>query len=328
MRLLRAAGAVILALAAGCAQWPEGSYRNPVLARDFPDPAALRAPDGWTYAYATRSVHDGRTYHIQVARSRNLVRWEHLGDALPTKPAWASKKHSFWAPHVLHDRERNRYVMYYSAEPDAGSGKCLAVATAEAPEGPFTDTGTPLVCGAGIEHIDPMAFDDPSSGKRLLYWGSGGRPIRVRELAPDGLSFLPGSQATPVVFADPTRPYRSLVEGAWVLHRGGFYYLFYSGDRCCSRNPRYALMVARARDPFGPFEELDRPVLEADGDWTAPGHGSVLAGDDETYWLLYHAIDAALVARHPERKGYPRLLLLERLVFRDGWPRLAGAPED
>src|SRR5690606_39172040 len=66
VRLLRAAGAVILALAAGCAQWPEGSYRNPVLARDFPDPAALRAPDGWTYAYATRSVHDGRTYHIQV----------------------------------------------------------------------------------------------------------------------------------------------------------------------------------------------------------------------------------------------------------------------
>jgi arabinan endo-1,5-alpha-L-arabinosidase len=315
-------------MAAGCAQWPDSPYRNPVLARDFPDPAALRAPDGWAYAYATRSVHEGRSFNIQVARSRDLVRWEHLGDALPVKPRWAAKKHSFWAPHVIHDRQAGRYYMYYSAEPDAGTGKCLAVATSEAPEGPFTDSGSPLVCGEGIEHIDPMAFDDPRTGKRLLYWGSGGQPIRVQELAPERLRFLPGSAPTAVVFPDASRRYHSLVEGAWVTFRRGTYYLFYSGDRCCSRDPRYAVMVARAADPFGPFEALARPVLEGGARWTAPGHNSVLAEDDDTYWMLYHAIDAALVARHPERKGYPRLLLLERLVFRDGWPGLDGAADD
>jgi arabinan endo-1,5-alpha-L-arabinosidase len=43
------------------------------------------------------------------------------------------------------------------------------------------------VGGPSFEHIDPMAFDDPQTGKKLLYWGSGFRPIKVRELAKDRL---------------------------------------------------------------------------------------------------------------------------------------------
>ena len=49
--------------------------------------------------------------------------------------------------------------------------------------------GMPLLLGAGFEYIDPMAFDDPATGKRLLYWGSGFQPIKVQELSEDRLSF-------------------------------------------------------------------------------------------------------------------------------------------
>ena len=53
----------------------------------------------------------------------------------------------------------------------------------------------------GFVNIDPMSFDDPATGKRLLYWGSGFGPIKVRELAPDRISFAPGSAAMPLVEA-------------------------------------------------------------------------------------------------------------------------------
>ena len=146
----------------------------------------LRAADGYYYVYATQGQHDGAMHNIQAARSRDLVSWERLGDALPVKPGWASRTQDFWAPHVTeHD---GRYYLYYSAKPDAAltdtsRGLCLAVATADRPEGPFTDIGRPLQCGEGFVNIDPMAYDDPATGRRLLYWGSGFGPIKVQELA-------------------------------------------------------------------------------------------------------------------------------------------------
>ena len=331
-----AAGLALGATLLGCAGprpvAPDNSYENPVLARDFPDPAVLLASDGWVYAYATQTLEaDGRILNVQVARSRDLVRWEHLGDALPEKPTWASSTQDFWAPHVVQDGAR--YLLYYSAAPDGRRGKCLAIAIASAPTGPFRDTGAPLLCGEGIEHIDPMAFADPRSGRRFLYWGSGGLPLRVQELAADGLGFRPGSAPRDVVQAEPGSPYARLVEGAWVTVREGRYFLFFSGSRCCGRQPHYAVMVARADDPQGPFEVLRRPdvagpapILERGGRWLAPGHNGVLrdaAGED---WMLYHAIDTThdgaqegLAGRLAERR-----LMLDPIVWEAGWPRVPG----
>lgn len=304
-----------------------------MLGTDFPDPAVLHAADGWFYAYATQSAIGGTMLNVQVARSRNLVHWEHLGDALPRKPSWGARKQKFWAPHVIFDRSQGRYFMYYSAEPDDVRGKCIAVATSENPAGPFADSGSPIICGDGIEHIDPMAFDDPKTGKRLLYWGSASKPIRVQELAPDRLRFMPGSTSKELIFPDKDREHHTLIEGAWLTYREGTYYLFYSGDRCCGPRARYAVMVARASDALGPFERYqgaggtdDSAILKFNGFWLAPGHNSVVRDAEGTDWILYHAIDAARAHFEDEPHGRmsPRLMLLDRIVYRNGWPRIAG----
>jgi arabinan endo-1,5-alpha-L-arabinosidase len=330
---------VILLVLVGCSTPPlrhapaTATYENPVLDSDFPDPAVLRAADGYYYVYATQGEHDGRMLNIQVARSRDLVAWERLGDALPVKPGWAGRTQDFWAPHVTaHD---GRYYLYYSAKPDAAltdasRGLCLAVATADRPAGPFVDSGRPLQCGTGFVNIDPMAFDDPATGRRLLYWGSGFGPIKVRELAADRISFAAGSRPVdlvPVVRTEDPANYRRLVEGAWVVRRGGYYYLFFSGDNCCGPNAHYAVMVARSRNATGPFETFagSGVILERRGTWVAPGHNSVIEDARGNHWILYHAVDS----RRPRSDetaevNTRRVMLLDRIVWRDGWPRLEG----
>ena len=345
MRSLTLALAALMFGLAGCtaqpARPPETAFSNPVLDTDFPDPAVLRASDGFYYAYATQGEKDGAMLNVQVARSPDLVRWERLGDALPVKPGWASRTQDFWAPHVA--EHGGRYYLYYSAKPDAAltdnsRGLCLAVATGASPEGPFTDIGKPLQCGESFVNIDPMAFDDPKTGKRLLYWGSGFGPIKVQELAPDRVSFAPGSRPVdlvPVIRSEDPAEYQRLVEGAWVIYRAPWYYLFYSGDNCCGPKAHYAALVARSRSATGPFETLAQAtgakssaILEARGIWVAPGHNSIATDGAGQDWMVYHAVDS----RKPRSKATDeintrRVMLIDRLVYENGWPRLqSGGP--
>jgi len=334
---------MLMLLVASCAapaprSASEAAVANPVIDSDFPDPAVLRAADGYYYVYATQTERDGRWINLQVARSRDLRRWERLGDALPVKPAWASRTQDFWAPHVSeHD---GHYYLYYSAKPDAAltdqsRGLCLAVATADRPQGPFTDIGHPLRCGESFVNIDPMAYDDLDTGRRLLYWGSGFQPIRVQELAADRISFAAGSEPVELIRTDQVHPYQRLIEGAWVVRRGGYHYLFYSGDNCCGREAHYAVLVARSRSASGPFETLadatgapSSAILEQCGVWLAPGHNSVATDEHGTDWMLYHAVDT----RRPRSKptddvNTRRVMLIDRIDWRDGWPHVTRSAE-
>jgi arabinan endo-1,5-alpha-L-arabinosidase len=128
--------------------------------------------------------------------------------------------------------------------------------------------------------------------------------------------------------------YHRLVEAAWVHRRDGWYYLFFSGDNCCGVNAHYAVLVARSRQATGPFETLAAAthnpyatVLEANERWRAPGHNCVVTDAAGTDWLACHAIDV----RQPtfdaidDSEGYSRrVLVLDRLEYADGWPRVAG----
>ena len=315
-----------------------GTYTNPILDCDFPDPAVIRAADGHYYAYATQTQRGGKWINIQVARSTDLVHWEHLGDALPEKPDWASTTQDFWAPYVLHDGER--YLMYYSATHDAchdpERGHCLAIATAKDPEGPFIDMGVPLLLGVGFEYIDTMVLLDPESGRWLLYWGSGFQPIRVQELAPGGMAFLPGSEPVNLVWPNPVEgAFPRLVEAAWVIRHDEHYFLFYSGDNCCGPDAEYGVMVARSDSPTGPFETLEQArgvphslILHKCDRWLAPGHNCIVTDEAGDTWIIYHAIDVNKPRQRQEDEiNSRRILLIDKIEWREGWPHV-GTPSD
>ena len=95
-RLLAAFTIAALCSTAGSAKDRPAAEAKPAIDADFPDPAVLKAPDGFYYAYATQTEREGKWVNLQVARSRDLKRWQWIGDALPSKPKWASKTQDFW----------------------------------------------------------------------------------------------------------------------------------------------------------------------------------------------------------------------------------------
>jgi arabinan endo-1,5-alpha-L-arabinosidase len=226
--------------------------------------------------------------------------------------------------------------MYYSAKPDTADerhGLCLAVASASSPAGPFVDMGNPLKCGEEFINIDPMAFDDPATGKRLLYWGSGFEPLKVQELAADRMSFARGSSAKDLVWPSAGRKsFPVLVEGSWVVRRGGYYYLFYSGDNCCGAKADYAVMVARSRSALGPFQTLEQAggaphsiILAKSARWIAPGHNSVVTDGAGQDWIVYHAVDVNRPrGKASDEVNTRRIMLIDRIQWRNGWPVIAG----
>lgn len=307
------------------------TYTNPVWNMSFPDPAVIQGEDGFYYAYGTQGISpDGKLNNIQVMKSPDLIHWEHSGDALPQKPRWASSTQNFWAPHVMFENEK--YYMYFSAEPDKeykkgkDLGLCLAVAVSDKPEGPFIEKGEPLISGDTFINIDPMFFKDPQTGKNLLYWGSGFEPIKVRELNDDLMSFKEDAPTIELVKALQAS-YQFLVEGAWMIYRNGYYYLFYSGDNCCGERAHYATMVARSKSATGPFEVLckekegDYPILEAGDKWIAPGHNSIVQDDAGDDWIIYHAIDKNDRWVYPDKKQEDkRVMLIDKIEYVEGWP--------
>ncbi|RHJ81537.1 family 43 glycosylhydrolase [Parabacteroides sp. AM08-6] len=300
------------------------AFKNPVWSEDFPDPAIIRVKDGTYYAYATNGKQKGEFCNIRVLKSPDLVNWEPMGDALPQKAAWASETDTYWAPHVQY--YKGRYYLYFSATHNDKKGMGIGVAVADSPAGPFIPEKKEIVRGESFENIDPMLFIDSRTERKYLYWGSAFKPLKVREMADDLLTFKKGSKQKDILFPS-SKPYETLLEGPWLIEKYGKYYMFYSGDNCCGERAHYAVMVAKADSPEGPFipmakatETESSVILEANEHWLAPGHNSIIRDDAGDDWILYHAIDAKKKASAGKDTYTQREFLIDKLDWKGGWP--------
>ena len=304
------------------------TYQNPVFTPDLADPSIIKASDGYFYAYGTENNwQDGKPPHrIPIIRSKNLTQWTFVDDAFASKPSWKPEGGYLWAPDI--SLYNGTYYLYYAYSTWGDPNPGIGVATAPTPGGPFTDHGA-LFRSAEIgvpNSIDPMMFAD-DDGRRYLIWGSF-HGIYGIELAPDGFTTL-GDK-----FALAGNNY----EAPYLVKRNGMYYLFLSSGSCCEgANSSYFVSVGRAEQLRGPYKNpiggnvmagpgalvvMGKPVIGVGRQFVGPGHSSLIHTDDGTDWLVYHAIDVAEpmmgdVTRRP--------LLIDPLIWKDGWPALTDA---
>ncbi|MGB9181907.1 MAG: family 43 glycosylhydrolase [Pyrinomonadaceae bacterium] len=297
--------------ATNAAAQQRGVYQNPVVAGDYPDPSVIRVGEDY-WATTTSGTWEPE---FPILHSRNMVNWEVVGAVFHKRPAWAER--DFWAPEISEDS--GRFFVYYTAR-KRGGPLCVAVATSNNPSGPYTDRG-PLVCQE-IGSIDAMAVRD-ERGERYLIWKEDGNsrnqptPLWAQKLSNDGTK-LTGSKRE-LIRNDPKSWEGGVVEGAFVLRRGEWFYLFYSGNACCGRRCNYALGVARSRKFLGPWEKNPaNPILAENKTWQCPGHGSIVRDTGGREFLLYHAYRKSEEAFYIGREA-----LLDRVTWsNDGWPTI------
>jgi arabinan endo-1,5-alpha-L-arabinosidase len=299
-------------------------YQNPVYLGDVPDPGIVRAGDAF-YVVSTQAYLFNGDAGIPILKSRDLVNWRYVGSVFNDSnlPAWINPENrSLWAPDLIHREDTGRYYLYFSAMGDAGMG--IGVGWAEHPEGPYTFQDEALVKGSQYRHIDSHTFQDTDDAL-YMYWGSHGGSIMVQALSEDGLSLvgerrdalLP--QNSPVIIdADrgPSLQNENLVEAPWVVKRGDYYYLFYSGNAYYPN--AYSVMVARAASPVGPFNKHgSNPILTTNDRFNAPGHNALIQDDAGQDWFVYHAYLQSHI-------GFGRALLIDRVDWVEGWPVING----
>lgn len=264
-------------------------FTNPVYASNFPDPLILTGPDGAPtedgqyWAYAT----NGNGANVQTLTSKDLITWEQGPDALPKLPDWSTPG-KVWAPEVIKHPD-GRYLMYYTTRAPEPDHQCVGLAIGDAPGGPFVDDHDgPLICESEQGgSIDAHPYVD-RDGNRYLYWKNDGNHvgvdsyISVQRLDETGTELV----GEPRQLFKQDQPWEGpLVEGPFLWERGGTYFMFYSGNGFTS--PDYAVGIATADNPLGPFTKQPEPILVANDVAAGPGHNALFAKDGRV-WMVYH----------------------------------------
>lgn len=307
---------IVAFLAISCvlmAKKPGKTYQNPVINYSLPDPSIIKGEDGYYYLYATEDIK-----HLPVHRSKDLVEWEFVGTAFTkdTRPNFEPKG-GLWAPDI--NKIGDKYVLYYSMSVWGGEWTCgIGCATADKPEGPFTDHGKMFRSNEiNVQNsIDPFYIED--GGKKYLFWGSF-RGIYGIELSDDGLSVKKGAKLRQVA--------GTAYEGTYIHKKDGYYYFFASIGTCCEGlKSTYTTVVGRSKKLFGPYIDksgkkmLDNHhevLIQKNDAFVGVGHNSEIvtdkAGND---WMFYHAVST----KRPEG----RVLMMDKVEWKGGWPSVAG----
>ncbi|MEH3104680.1 MAG: family 43 glycosylhydrolase [Sphingomonas phyllosphaerae] len=213
--------------------------------------------------------------------SRDLKTWRPRGELIRRDQiAWigadGARDHFLWAPGVA--SRDGKWYLYYSVGPQNPTPSRIGVAVADRPEGPYRDSGRPLVTGGqGFEAIDPMVFVDPRDDKAYLYaGGSAGAKLRVWELSRD---------MTGLAREVPVETPPQFTEGAFMHERGGIYYLSYSHGRF--NGPDYSVHYATAPSPIGPWRYRGA-ILTSDCRHKGPGHHSFVETPAGEWLIVYH----------------------------------------
>ena len=305
------------------AEEPDPVYiTNPIVESDMADPHILRWEES-LYIFSTGG---------KISRSDDGITWSEVG-TVGISPTWGTSGAGLWAPDIVVIGDK--CVLYYSLsvwnDPNPGIG----VATADHPEGPWTDHGKLFTSEEiGVDNsIDPCVFLG-QDGKVYMIWGSFRGCFGI-ELTADGLGMQGGldyARENKVLISGKVGEWDgSTYEGSYVIFKDGWYYYFASSGNCCEGlRSTYHVRVARSRDPLGPYVDsrgremagngnVGDTILSNGGIFVGPGHNSILVDDLGYYYIVYHV----WVNDNGEGKG--RYLAMSRLEWdEEGWCSVLG----
>jgi arabinan endo-1,5-alpha-L-arabinosidase len=185
--------------------------------------------------------------------------------------------------------------------------------------GSWTDHGSVICSNVGTTDnwnaIDPNVIVD-DAGTPWMSFGSFWSGIKLVKLDSTGVR----ADTTVLSIAN-----HSSIEGPYIVHQCGYYYLFVSFGSCCGSPWDYNIRVGRSTSVTGPYTDKAGTnmmsgggtlLVQGNSTWTAPGHNAVLVTPSATY-NIYHALDS--------NHANPVLRISQLVVDTEAWP-VSGGP--
>lgn len=303
---------------------------------------------------------------IHAMYSYDLVTWSN-GPSPFTKtnfPAWINNyvkggtdsngnavfHGGFWAPDIIY--MNNQYYLYYSCSEWGTMTSTIGCVTNKTldpddPDYAWKDVGFLGIWsyqpGLALNAIDPAIYRGADDKIWMAYGSFNERGIVVTEL--DSISGkpknytnnLPGTSVANS-WTGPRASDYAEGEGATVIYRDGYYYLFYNKGGCCAGvNSSYYVVMGRSTSPKGPFVDKAgknlRSLQTPSGGTVVFRHDDSRGYDDRFYgpghFGIFHEEGTDYVSFHyyDPNWGYPGqpaggpTMGLAKLVWgEDGWP--------
>lgn len=256
----------------------DGTFLNPIMAGDHPDPSILKDGADYYMTFSTFEAYPG----LIIWHSRDLVNWQ------PVTAALTRNIGSVWAPELC--KHKDRYYLYIPTKQTKAPGSRTTswVIWADDITGPWSepvDLNLP-------DHIDP-GHAVGEDGSRWLFL-SGGDRVR---LADDGLSTLgaPEHVYDPWHYPEDWDVESFSPEGPKVTRHGEYYYLILAVGGTAGPPTGHMVIAARSHSINGPWEQHPRNPLVHTASlaekWWSRGHATLVEGPKGDWWGVYHGYE-------------------------------------
>jgi arabinan endo-1,5-alpha-L-arabinosidase len=300
------------------------------------DPSIIQQ-GGTYYAFSTDVAGPSSSGFLPIHCSQDKLSWTTCGNIFPEAlPAWVINDvpgiTGLWAPDVSFFN--GEYHVYYTGSVLYSQRSVIGLVTnttldASDPDYKWVDHGQVLASKPGDDFnaLDPTILVDSDTSVWLTY-GSYWTGIKQLQIDPDTGMLLASNSVRYDLATRPGVP-NNPIEGASLIHRGGYYYLFVSVDYCCEQNPAandYKEAVGRSTGPHGPFTDEagtammnggGTVLLEGDGAWIAPGGATayVNSADGESL-IIFHA--------HRTSENNTPFVWIKSIQWTNDWPVISN----
>ena len=264
----------------------DGTYTNPVIASDFPDPDVILVDDTYYMVNTTMFIFPG----VTVLKSKDLVNWEFCSNAVQRfdfSPCYNLDGcnrygHGQWATSLKYNK--GKFYLLFITLNEGGF-----ICSAAKPEGPWEIKKLPK------GFYDPgLFFDDDGR----IYVAHGYSEIYMTEL---DKNFAPITKDSLIIKGDIRRG----LEGTHVYKINGYYYLY------CTYGGLDGIQAAfRSKNIYGPFEEKVVMSEKTHGPNFGIHQGALIKTQTGEWWTMLF-VDNGPFGRFPS---------LQPVTWEDGWP--------
>jgi len=302
------------------------------------DPTIIRSGNMYYVLSTDPGTANGQVGDLPILCSSDQINWSRCGQVFNTIPSWITTLYpgisTLWAPDVSYFN--GVYHVYYTASTFGTQTSSIGLATAPTMAGPWTDSGGPIlqsVSGSAYNAIDPNILIDYGTSTTVqhvwLTYGSFYGGIYQREVNP-ATGLLLTTNTTNYHLAAQTGVSGNPIEGASLVQKNGYYYLFASIGSCCNSNyttDTYEIIVGRGTSPNGPFVDQNGTsmlsaggtvILATSGEFTAPGGESVYTDAVNGDLITFHAL-----SNNQYGLDY---LFVNQLTWPNNWPLIGTTP--